>query len=236
MVTPSMLKKRKRDGGGQSWPTNDTLHSEPVHFLGDHMMSISPPRHFSSSSDFSARFSSPVPQKKRRILQPQSQFRQTSPGSQGRKLPSSPSMMSGACIDMDENNVHDYDSATRHQRSSPEVSPRTVPATTTTLPPPVLRPCHVCHRRPTTRAMLDAYADCELCGERACYICLRECDALGCGLPSSVTSSSVAEEVYLRCRQQQRRRRKICSCCAVEGLTESGEEVVWCVECVRRER
>ena len=30
-----------------------------------------------------------------------------------------------------------------------------------------------------------------------------------------------------------RQPRKICSCCAVEGVTETGLEVVRCLECVR---
>jgi hypothetical protein len=34
---------------------------------------------------------------------------------------------------------------------------------------------------------------------------------------------------------QRRRRRKICSSCAVEGLAEDTEEIVWCLNCVRRE-
>lgn len=111
---------------------------------------------------------------------------------------------------------------------SPEISPRT---TLPCLPPPLLRPCHVCHRKPTTRVMLDAYADCELCGERACYICLRECNALDCDALSP--STGPLEDPSLR---PPRTRRRICSSCAVEGLTEdTGEEIVWCLSCVRRE-
>jgi hypothetical protein len=120
---------------------------------------------------------------------------------------------------------------------SPEVSPKTVlpswndvlnttmgPATimtqseeetSPTVHPQVLRPCHVCYRRPSTRSMLDAYADCELCGQRACYICLRECDAPEC------------------IHKEKPGQTRICSQCAVEGLTERGEEIVWCVECVK---
>ncbi|PGH28976.1 hypothetical protein GX50_08278 [[Emmonsia] crescens] len=48
-----------------------------------------------------------------------------------------------------------------------------------------LSPCHICHRRPTTRSTLDAYADCDLCAERTCYICLRECMAVDCNIPRS---------------------------------------------------
>ncbi|EGE78364.1 hypothetical protein BDDG_01301 [Blastomyces dermatitidis ATCC 18188] len=48
-----------------------------------------------------------------------------------------------------------------------------------------LSPCHICHRRPTTRSTLDAYADCDLCAERTCYICLRECMVVDCNGPRS---------------------------------------------------
>ncbi|KAF4626420.1 hypothetical protein G7Y89_g11740 [Cudoniella acicularis] len=38
-----------------------------------------------------------------------------------------------------------------------------------------LSPCHICRRKPTIRSELDSYADCEGCGKRTCYICIREC-------------------------------------------------------------
>ncbi|KAF2739151.1 hypothetical protein EJ04DRAFT_508876 [Polyplosphaeria fusca] len=38
-----------------------------------------------------------------------------------------------------------------------------------------LRPCHVCHKAPTRKRDLENYLDCKSCGERACYICAREC-------------------------------------------------------------
>lgn len=41
-----------------------------------------------------------------------------------------------------------------------------------------LAPCHICHRRPTKKSDLDSFADCEGCGERACFICIRECIGL----------------------------------------------------------
>lgn len=39
----------------------------------------------------------------------------------------------------------------------------------------VLAPCHICHRKPTKKTELDSYADCEGCGERTCYVCIRAC-------------------------------------------------------------
>lgn len=40
---------------------------------------------------------------------------------------------------------------------------------------PCLAPCHICHRRPTKKSDLDSFADCEGCGERTCFICMRDC-------------------------------------------------------------
>ncbi|KAH8762515.1 hypothetical protein F5883DRAFT_116510 [Diaporthe sp. PMI_573] len=45
----------------------------------------------------------------------------------------------------------------------------------TTITTNVLAPCHICHRKPTKKTDLDSYADCQGCGERTCYVCMREC-------------------------------------------------------------
>lgn len=42
-----------------------------------------------------------------------------------------------------------------------------------------LSPCHICRRKPTVKSELDAFADCEECTERTCYICIRECLGIG---------------------------------------------------------
>lgn len=47
--------------------------------------------------------------------------------------------------------------------------------TRTTITTNVLAPCHICHRKPTKKTDLDSYADCQGCGERTCYVCMREC-------------------------------------------------------------
>ncbi|KAK2806987.1 hypothetical protein FQN51_005790 [Onygenales sp. PD_10] len=121
---------------------------------------------------------------------------------------------------------------------------------------PALSPCHICHRRPTTRSILDAYADCNLCGERTCYICLRECMAADCEGPRSPSDPDSrhgrnASEGNSSDWQGGRTRhgsghwdgdtgsgggagagRKVCSLCAVEGVMEGGGEVVRCLACV----
>lgn len=102
---------------------------------------------------------------------------------------------------------------------------------------PILSPCHICHRRPTTRSVLDAYADCELCAERTCYICLRECNGPDCR--TAATSSSPSTPMHPTTNDCSREKqeppgRKVCSWCAVEGSTECGIDVVWCLDCVQR--
>ncbi|GKT42028.1 uncharacterized protein ColSpa_02209 [Colletotrichum spaethianum] len=41
--------------------------------------------------------------------------------------------------------------------------------------PSSLSPCHICHRRPTKKSDLDSFADCQGCGLRSCFVCIREC-------------------------------------------------------------
>ncbi|KAL1960701.1 hypothetical protein VTO42DRAFT_6531 [Malbranchea cinnamomea] len=113
-----------------------------------------------------------------------------------------------------------------------------------------LSPCHICHRRPTTRSVLDAYADCSLCGRRTCYICLRECLGPHCrkffeapSAPRTHSSASTSTGADDTITEKQAldtdihvEGRKICSSCAVEGFTEYGEDIVWCLDCVERDR
>lgn len=57
--------------------------------------------------------------------------------------------------------------------SRPQLPARSIsaPAPTTSA----LAPCHICQRRPTKKSDLDSFADCEGCGMRTCYVCIREC-------------------------------------------------------------
>lgn len=136
-------------------------------------------------------------------------------------------------------------------------------ANTSTSTTPSLCPCHICHRRPTTRSLLDAYADCNLCGSRTCYICLREClSPYCCALTQQQQQSPTTQQqpgigidigidigIGTGTGASEPARRegslldvpapvagiKICSACAVEGLTEYGEDVVWCLDCVEKD-
>ncbi|KAK0618209.1 hypothetical protein B0T17DRAFT_329037 [Bombardia bombarda] len=35
--------------------------------------------------------------------------------------------------------------------------------------------CHICFRKPTKKSDLDSFANCQGCGQRTCYVCIREC-------------------------------------------------------------
>ncbi|CAG8216713.1 unnamed protein product [Penicillium salamii] len=114
---------------------------------------------------------------------------------------------------------------------SPPISPKTLvplhyPQSASAS---ALRPCHICHRRPTTRQVLDAYADCDLCHERACFICLRQCDSPSCQTQMGTTTHVDADVDT----NTDNTKRKICSSCAVEDITQNGAEIVRCLDCVR---
>lgn len=63
--------------------------------------------------------------------------------------------------------------SSRHSHARSPSSSKLCPRTTITTN--VLAPCHICHRKPTKKTDLDSYADCQGCGERTCYVCMREC-------------------------------------------------------------
>ena len=65
--------------------------------------------------------------------------------------------------------------------SQDELHQRTSHDRPTSAPPSNLAPalmmsrCHVCSRKPTKKSDLDSFADCEGCGQRTCFICIRQC-------------------------------------------------------------
>ncbi|KAE8449227.1 hypothetical protein EG329_008394 [Mollisiaceae sp. DMI_Dod_QoI] len=117
-----------------------------------------------------------------------------------------------------------------------------------------LSPCHICHRKPTEKRQLEDYADCEGCGNRTCFICVRECKGLGerlynlhrQELPREEGNSDAMELSRYGTRGEggderagpwekggvETHRGMICSRCCVERGTE-GE--VWCLGCLRTE-
>lgn len=100
---------------------------------------------------------------------------------------------------------------------SPQVSPKTIPRPS----PSTLRACHICLRRPTTKVALGAYGDCEACGQRTCYVCIRQCDGRLC----STFASGLDGSTWLISDKA------ICSYCATEGSLGDGKEYVRCPEC-----
>lgn len=114
------------------------------------------------------------------------------------------------------------------------VSSKSETSSTTSASNLFLRPCHICHRRPTARAVLDAYGDCDLCEQRVCYICVRVCEGISCrrrfdkshgSLPIADTRRNTIFE-----------RRRICRYCAMERYDEEGYEKICCLACVSTER
>lgn len=69
----------------------------------------------------------------------------------------------------DEQTPYQQTSLPPHHTRSPSSKQQSAPKTIN------LSPCHICHRKPTKKSDLDSYADCESCGERTCYICIRQC-------------------------------------------------------------
>ncbi|ORY65953.1 uncharacterized protein BCR38DRAFT_170077 [Pseudomassariella vexata] len=51
----------------------------------------------------------------------------------------------------------------------------TRPTATRTNSSSLLSACHICHRRPSKKSDLDSFADCEGCGQRTCFVCIRAC-------------------------------------------------------------
>jgi hypothetical protein len=45
--------------------------------------------------------------------------------------------------------------------------------------PANLQPCHICLRHPTKKSDLDSFAECLGCGERTCFVCIRQCPGWG---------------------------------------------------------
>jgi len=110
-----------------------------------------------------------------------------------------------------------------------------------------LSPCHICRRKPTVRSELDAFANCEGCGKRTCYVCIREC--LGSAVAVSKDTEMIDALSFSLQREESFKeegddtrnqagtwgtghRGMVCSRCCVERGTE-GE--VLCLGCLRAE-
>jgi hypothetical protein len=106
-----------------------------------------------------------------------------------------------------------------------------------------LSPCHICRRKPTAKHELDSFADCEGCGERTCYVCIRECLGSGAAFHDEDMGTEHEYRVDIDAAGLEDVRRRepwekglvkthrgmVCSRCCVERGSE-GE--VWCLGCV----
>lgn len=81
--------------------------------------------------------------------------------------------------------------------SASKLGPR-ITTTTTTITANILAPCHICHRKPTKKTELDSYADCQGCGERTCYVCMRECLGWGMAPRERHNHNDYEKEVLMR--------------------------------------
>lgn len=111
-----------------------------------------------------------------------------------------------------------------------------------------LSACHICRRKPTEKRQLEDYADCEGCGARTCFICMRECKGLvqrvqllqyqggssmngeeirkhGTGVEGGEERVGLWEKGGVESHREM-----ICSRCCVERGTEGD---VWCLGCLR---
>lgn len=124
-----------------------------------------------------------------------------------------------------------------------------------------LSPCHVCRRKPTVKSELDAFGDCQCCGERTCYICMRKCEGAGVMWRASIRANQGFDADYMvvedachdemlgtgmghkaedesgaRLGEKEGGRRghrdQICSACCEERGSD-GE--IWCLGCLRAE-
>ncbi|KAF4337063.1 hypothetical protein FBEOM_9052 [Fusarium beomiforme] len=60
----------------------------------------------------------------------------------------------------------------------------------------LLAPCNICHRRPTKKSDLDSFANCQGCGERTCFICIRECQGLNVDGGSGVSEQELLSRSF----------------------------------------
>jgi hypothetical protein len=96
-------------------------------------------------------------------------------------LPSKRTRIFAADAHENQGPAHDWPGQHQHHHhpdySTPLISPQMRPKPTTDRPntSALLSPCHICHRKPTRKTDLDSFADCEGCGQRTCFVCIRQC-------------------------------------------------------------
>ncbi|KAK0748120.1 hypothetical protein B0T21DRAFT_343815 [Apiosordaria backusii] len=61
------------------------------------------------------------------------------------------------------------------QQDQPRPTLGTRSSTTSSSASALMSRCHICFRKPSKKSDLDSFADCQGCGQRTCYVCIREC-------------------------------------------------------------
>ncbi|KAH7163101.1 hypothetical protein B0J13DRAFT_29772 [Dactylonectria estremocensis] len=106
-----------------------------------------------------------------------------------------------------EDDIHIHDSfpssssaSHRRRRSSQlrvfQVQPASASRFAPKLTSTILSPCHICHRRPTKKSDLDSFAQCQGCGERACFVCIRECQGWNLDAGSVLSEQEVLSRSF----------------------------------------
>ena len=129
----------------------------------------------------------------------------------------------------------------RRQRTSPTspskihiTSPKTQPPLPLTNAGDLLRPCHICYRRPMTKTDLTCYADCDNCSKRSCYICMRECEEADCKLATHNNEEEwfrTDTESTKQASEKGRRKPRLCRHCTVESILADGTDMTRCWHC-----
>ena len=89
-------------------------------------------------------------------------------------LSKNPSSYDG-CLNIHERLQQEHPQQFSHAHPTYAHQALTKPVVSRTNSSALLSPCHICHRKPTKKSDLDSFADCEGCGQRTCYICMRSC-------------------------------------------------------------
>jgi hypothetical protein len=94
---------------------------------------------------------------------------------------------------------HDFSPRRHDQHREPtkdasreqELDSKTRPPSGTT--PSLMNRCHICSRKPNKKSDLDSFADCQGCGQRACYVCIRECLGWAPSIPTTATATATPD-------------------------------------------
>ncbi|KAL4730519.1 hypothetical protein ACLX1H_002555 [Fusarium chlamydosporum] len=91
---------------------------------------------------------------------------------------------------------HPFNTSPRSRRLSQLKALQVQPVTKTRVTNALVAPCHICHRRPTKKTHLDSFADCQGCGERTCFVCIRECHGWNTDGGSGVSEQEVLSRSF----------------------------------------